>query len=49
VSTDTLSASSSGTLRTETAVRLVDVHKTYDGATPVAACAACPWTSPAVR
>ncbi len=37
MSTDTLYASSSGTSRTETAVRLVDVHKTYAGATPVAA------------
>ncbi len=37
MSTDTLNASSSGTSRTETAVRLVEVHKTYDGATPVAA------------
>jgi ABC-type lipoprotein export system ATPase subunit len=37
VNTNTLDTSTTGTSRTETAVRLVDVHKTYAGATPVAA------------
>ncbi len=37
MSTDSLDLPTSGTSTAEASVRLVDVHKTYDGATPVAA------------